>query len=289
MATATAAYEIDVEDVEYLNHDGRGLLARVYKPRGEGPFPAIVEVHGGAWCIGDRLAEAALNEALARTGIVVAALDFRMPPEAGYPASMMDINYGVRWFKTQAQKYGSDATQVGIMGSSSGGHQAMLTAMRPHDSRYAAIPLPTEGVADGAVRFAVLLWPVIDPLGRYHYAKKLKASGTAYPKFVDLVLPLHDKYWPDEASMEEGNPALALVRHERVQMPPVLYVQGTDDIVHPRKDLDRFVVNYHQAGAHLELALYEGAAEGFIIRKPESQAAVEAIARIGAFVKAQGA
>lgn len=79
MATETTAYEIDVEDVEYLNHNGRGLLARVYKPRGEGPFPAIVEVHGGAWCIGDRLAEATLNEALARTGIVVAALDFRMP------------------------------------------------------------------------------------------------------------------------------------------------------------------------------------------------------------------
>jgi acetyl esterase/lipase len=101
------------------------------------------------------------------------------------------------------------------------------------------------------------------------------------------VLPLHDKYWLNEAAMEEGNPALALVRRETVQLPPVLYVQGTDDIVHPRNDLDRFVVNYHQAGGHLELALYDGAAEGFIIRKPESAAAVEATARISAFVKAQ--
>jgi acetyl esterase/lipase len=293
MAAENQIYEVDVQDVEYLNHDGRGLLARIYRPRSAGPsaasFPALVEVHGGAWCIGDRLADASLNEALARSGIVVAALDFRMPPEAGYPASMADINFGVRWFKTQAQKYGSDATQVGIIGSSSGGHQAMLAAMRPHDERYSAIPLPIEGVADASVRCAVLLWPVIDPLGRYRYAKELKARSKEPPKFVDLVLPLHDKYWPDEAAMEEGNPALALVRHERVVLPPVLYVQGIDDIVHPRKDLDRFVVNYQQAGGHLELALYEGAAEGFIIRKPDSAAATEAIRKISAFVKAQAA
>ena len=67
--------------------------------------------------------------------------------------------------------------------------------------------------------------------------------------------------------MEEGNPALALVRKERVVLPPVLYIQGVDDIVHPRKDLDRFVVNYHQAGGHLELALFENAAEGFLIQE----------------------
>jgi acetyl esterase len=289
MPAENETYEVDMQDVEYLNHDGRGLLARIYRPLGAGPFPAVVEVHGGAWCLGDRTFDASLNEALARTGIVVAALDFRMPPEAGYPASLADINYGVRWFKTRALEYGSDATNVGIMGSSSGGHQAMLLAMRPHDDRYSAIPLPIEGVADGSVRFAILLWPVIDPLGRYRYAKELKAKSKEPPKFVDLVLPLHDKYWPNEAAMEEGNPALALVRKERAQLPPVLYVQGTDDIVHPRKDLDRFVVNYHQAGGHLELALYEGAAEGFIIRKPESAAALEATAKISAFVKAQTA
>lgn len=289
MEAENKTYEIDVQDVEYLNHDGHALMARIYRPRGQGPFPGIAEVHGGAWCLGDRLFDASLNEGLARTGIVVAALDFRMPPEAAYPASLADINYGIRWLKTQAQKYGSDPAKVGIMGSSSGGHQAMLLAMRPHDDRYAAVPLPVEGVADGTVRFAILLWPVIDPLGRYRYAKELKAKSKEPPKFVDLVLPLHDKYWPNEAAMEEGNPALALVRHETVQLPPVLYVQGTDDIVHPRKDLDRFVVNYHQAGGRLELALYEGAAEGFIIRKPESAAAVEATARISGFVKAHTA
>ena len=84
---------IDVEDVEYLRHGNKPLLARLFKPRGTGPFPLIVELHGGAWCKGDRLNDTALNEPLAKSGVVVAALDFRMPPaDAGYPASMADIN-----------------------------------------------------------------------------------------------------------------------------------------------------------------------------------------------------
>jgi hypothetical protein len=43
------------------------LLARLFKPRGQGPFPAIVELHGGAWCMGDRLNDATINEQLARS------------------------------------------------------------------------------------------------------------------------------------------------------------------------------------------------------------------------------
>ena len=81
---ATAAknfeFEIDVEDVEYLRHGDQPLLARLFKPRGTGPFPAVVELHGGAWCLGDRLQDTAINERLARNGILVAALDFRVPP-----------------------------------------------------------------------------------------------------------------------------------------------------------------------------------------------------------------
>jgi acetyl esterase/lipase len=54
---ATPPQEFDVEDVEYLRHGDKPLLARVFKPQGAGPFPALVEVHGGAWCQSDRLTE----------------------------------------------------------------------------------------------------------------------------------------------------------------------------------------------------------------------------------------
>src|SRR5713101_8529232 len=277
-ANAPKVYDIAVEDVEYLRHGDMPLLARLFKPRGQGPFPLIIELHGGAWNLGDRLQDTDLNEQLAQSGIVVAALDFRMPPVASYPASLVDINYAIRWLKSRATTWGSRPDLIGAFGLSSGGHMAMLLGMRPHDSRYAALPLPAGAPAvDARLRCVVMGAPVIDPLGRYRYAKQLKAGGKPYPEFVDLVLPLHDKYWQSEEAMAEGSPVRALERGERVELPPVLYIQDTKDIIHPRVDLDRFVAQYRKAGGQVELELFEGAAEGFIPRNPSSPAAVRAL------------
>jgi hypothetical protein len=71
-------YEYDVEDIEYLRHGDKPLLARVFKPRGEGPFPALIECHGGAWCLSDRTTEKLRHQAMASHGIVSIALDFRL-------------------------------------------------------------------------------------------------------------------------------------------------------------------------------------------------------------------
>ena len=95
-------HEADVKDVEYLRHGDKPLLARLFTPRGSGPFHLVVQLHGGAWCRGDRTNDDMINERLARSGVVVASLDFRMPPDASYPGSMVDINYGVRWLKARA-------------------------------------------------------------------------------------------------------------------------------------------------------------------------------------------
>jgi acetyl esterase len=285
--TSHAGHEIDIKDVEYLRHGDRPLLARMYVPRGDGPFPMIVDLHGGAWCRGDRMNDAVMNEPLARSGVVVAALDFRMPPDATYPGSFMDISYGIRWLKSRAKEFHGRADRVGIMGASSGGHQAMLLAMKPRDPKYSALPSPAGASVDGSVRCAVLCWPVIDPLSRYHYATKLKAAGPPYPEVVDRVLPCHDQYWVTEAAMAEGNPTLALERGESVETPPVLYLQGTKDMAHPRPDLDRFVAQYRKIGGQLDLELMEGEAEGYISRKPASPAVERTIARIVEFVHKQ--
>ncbi len=230
-APKSSAHEIDVEDVEYLRHGDTALLARLFKPRGQGPFPAIVELHGGAWCLGDRLNDTTINERLARAGILVAALDFRVPPAASYPGSLIDINYGIRWLKSQAAKLGTRPDMVCTFGISSGGHQAMLLGMRPRDYRYSSIPLSSD--YDASVRGVIMGAPVIDPIGRYRYAKQLKESSKPYPEFVDMVLPLHDKYWKTEEAMTEASPVQALERGERVALPPVLYIQDSRDIVHP--------------------------------------------------------
>jgi acetyl esterase len=278
-------YEIRVEDVEYIRHTGTPLLARLYRPQGSGPFPIMVELHGGAWYRSDRLADKVIHEPLARSGVIVAALDWRQPPVAPYPASFQDIHYAIRWLKARATELGSRPDLVGSMGNSSGGHQAMLLAMRPFDPRYAALPSPWGSPAqDATVRAVIMTSPVIDPLGRYHYAKDLKAKGQPYPPLVDEVLPGHDAYWPTEAAMADGSPAQALERGENVELPPVLCLQGTEDLAHPRPHLDRFVTAYRKAGGRVDLELFDGEGQGFIMRKAGSPASNRAIEMIVEFV-----
>src|SRR5499425_397455 len=109
------SHEFTVEDVEYLRHGDTGYLATLYRPKGAGPFPIMVELHGGAWCRSDRLADKLIHEALAKSGVIVAALDWRQPPVASYPASLQDIHYGIRWLKSRAQEFGSRPDMIGSM------------------------------------------------------------------------------------------------------------------------------------------------------------------------------
>jgi len=281
------SYEVRVEDVEYIRHGSTGYLATIYRPQGAGPFPMMVELHGGAWCRSDRHGDKVIHEALAKSGVVVAALDWRQPPTAPYPASFQDIHYGIRWLKSRATDFRSRADLVGSMGNSSGGHQAMLLAMRPFDARYAALPLVGAPGIDATVKCVIMTSPVIDPLGRYRYAKDLKAKGQPYPSLVDEVLPCHDAYWKTEAAMDEGAPASALERGEKMQLPPVLYLQGTEDVAHPRPHLDRFVAAYRKAGGVVDLELFNGEGQGFIMRKVGSPASNRALDLIAEFTHKQ--
>jgi acetyl esterase/lipase len=256
--------DYDVEDIEYLRHrdkDGdKPLLARVFKPRGEGPFAALVEVHGGAWCMSDRKTEHLRHEYMAAHGIVSIALDFRSGNEAPYPASVQDINYAVRWAKLNARALKTRPERIGLSGQSSGGHLAMLVAMRPRDPRYTALSLPTGSHQhDASVPAVVMSWPVINPLSRYRHAKRALASGGEWAK---SIIPRHDAYWRNEANMEEGNPLLALERGEKVSLPPAIWFQARGDAVHDYKDADssfpgnepqRFVADYRKAGGEITL------------------------------------
>jgi acetyl esterase/lipase len=278
MATKRTSYDIDVRDVEYLRHDGKPVLARVYAPKGDGPFPLVIDLHGGAWCNKDRTSDEGTDAPMAKSGVVVAALDFTMPPDAGYPVSLRQINFAVRWFKLHAAEFKIDPNRVGILGVSSGGHQAMLTAMRPRDAIYNAIPLPGSK-HDASVQCAIMCWPVIDPLGRYEYAKK-NLTNAKLKKQAENWVACHDKYWPNTDEMELANPARMVARGETIEMPPVVYVQGTDDVAHPAPLRDKFIKDYRAAGGRVELHLFKGVGEAFITTDPNSPQAHAAVAKI---------
>ena len=156
-------FDVTWRDVEYLP----GLLARVYTPRGAGPFHALLEVHGGAWNNGDRTQNAPMVQALAAHGLVVASVDFRLGGQAPYPASMADINYATRWLKLHASEFNATPEALGTLGLSSGGHMVMLSAMRPRDPRYCALPLDGGAELDASVAYVLMGWPVLDPHARY--------------------------------------------------------------------------------------------------------------------------
>jgi acetyl esterase len=284
-----ATYEFDVEDIEYLRHGDKPLLARVYKPRGQGPFPGVIELHGGAWVNGDRKSDTYIGETFARAGIVVAAVDFRMPPDAMYPGSIADIHYAIRWLKTHAREFNVDPRRVGLFGVSSGGHQALLVGMKPDDPRYAAIPNPPGAPAvDGSVSFITLFCPVISPLGRYRFAKRLKAGGQPYPAFVDNVLPAHDRYWGTEEAMADGDPLIAMQRGDKVVRPPVMYIQSGIDHGHPIEDRQNFIAGYNEKNGNLHIEVFDGEGDRFLRDYPKTEPSRRAMEMLIGFIHAQG-
>ena len=282
-----STYEVDIQDVEYLRHGETPLLARLFKPKGTGPFPIMVELHGGAWVRGDRLMGNAANEALASNGVIVAALDFRVPPVAGYPGSLADIHYGIRWCKTQAASWNGRPDSIGAMGTSSGAHQAMLVGMRPNDPRYASLPMSNGATeVDGTVGGVILVSPVIDPLGRYLYAKGLRPGLTPPAGMAERIPPAHESYWGTEEAMAEAAPNRMLARGERTTLPPTLCMARTYEEAHPRPDLLEFIEEYRKAGGQIDFKIFEGEGEG-LLRDLSTDVAKQALEQMTAFIQQQ--
>ena len=279
-----ATYEVVMEDVEYLRHGDTPFLARLFKPQGSGPFPVMVELHGGAWVNGTRENGNVGNEALARNGVIVAALDFRVPPVASYPASLADIHYGIRWCKNQAAGWNGIPDKIGAMGTSSGAHQAMLLGMRPNDSRYAALSL-SNGVSqvDGSLDCVIMVSPVIDPLGRYHYAKGIREDIKPPESVGERTVAMHDMYWVTEEAMAEAAPARILAGGERTALPPTLCLARTYEAAHPRPDLDEFIAQYRKAGGQIDVTIFEGEGEG-VLRDLSTTVAQQALDQMTAFI-----
>ena len=281
MTTKAQTYNVDISDVEYLNHGGAPLLAKLFKPQGSGPFPIMLELHGGAWVRGGRENGDAANEALAKSGVIVAALDFRT--QERYPASVADIHYAVRWAKSQAASWNGIPDSVGAMGTSSGAHQAMLLGMRPNDSRYAALPSPAGSSADGTLACVIMVSPVIDPLGRYLYAKGLRSDCTPPEGMGERTPPMHEQYWGTEEAMAEGAPARILAAGEKTELPPTLALRRSYEAAHPRPDFDEFIDQYRKAGGPIDLTIFEGEGEG-LLSDLSSDVGKQTLEEMGAFI-----
>jgi len=267
---AAAKFELKVSEVEFRRTEtGRQLMARIYQPQGTGPFPTVLDLHGGAWRRKDRLAEEPMDRAIASSGGLVVAIDLRLSTEAPYPASVQDANYGVRWLKSRAAGWNGDPSKLGLYGSSSGGHVAQLLAMRPRDARYGAIALPEAPSLDATVAYVATRSPISDPYARFQQAERMKRAA---------MIENSTTYFSPWDTVYEGNPQLILERREPVTLVPMLIMQGAlDDNVLPAVQ-EKFAAAYRAAGGVCELTVFEDSEHEWVAKPgPQTDRAREMV------------
>jgi len=257
-----ARYDLKVTEVPFRkNAQGRELMARIYAPQANGtnagPFPVVLDLHGGAWQRKDRKAEEPMDRAIASSGVLVVAVDLTISGEAPYPAAVQDASYGVRWLKARAAEWNGDPSTLGLYGSSSGGHVAELIAMRPNDKRYNAIPLANGQNVDTRVAYVATRSPISDPYARWQQAERkpnqnlIKASKTFFQPWE---------------SIHEANPLEMLERKEAVTLRPLLIMQGAlDDNVRPAVQ-EKFVKTYTAAGGNVQFHVFEDSEHEWVAR-----------------------
>lgn len=242
-------YAVKCWEVEYRKTEKRTLIARIYQPQGTGPFPVLLDLHGGAWSRKDRYANEPMARAIAAAGMLVVSPDLRISSEAPYPASVQDAHYAIRWLKHKAKELNGDPTHLGVLGSSSGGHIAQLLAMKTHDPKYGAIPLAEAPQLDATFSYVATRSPISDPVARRAQAEK---------KGNKEMMKKSDTFFSAPDSIHEGSPQGILDRKEKVRLLPMLIMQGglDDNVIPPIQE--KFAASYRAAGGECQLEIFEG-------------------------------
>jgi acetyl esterase/lipase len=251
-----AQFDLAVSEVELRNNSaGRMLMARIYQPKGSGPYPTVLDLHGGAWNGKNRLAEEPMDRALAASGLLVVAVDMTLAPEAPYPACVQDANYSVRWLKANAAKWNGDASKVGVYASSSGGHVAELLAMRPREARYSSISLAGAPNVDGTVAYVAMRSPISNTFARFENAQRRGREN---------MVKYNTVFFNPWESIHESNPQEILERKEKINLVPFMIMQGAldDNVLPPMQE--NFVKAYKAAGGSCEYHLFENSVHEWV-------------------------
>lgn len=120
-------------NIVYANREKQKLRSDFYLPKGEGPFPCVIMIHGGSWRTGARQHMLFYAEEAARRGIAAMCITYRLAPTYKHPAQIDDCRDAHRFLLKHAKEYKIDATKIGALGYSAGAHLALLMATQPVD------------------------------------------------------------------------------------------------------------------------------------------------------------
>lgn len=199
----------------YKTVEGRELHADIFlPPLGRKRGQAIVLVHGGGWHSGNKSNFYAIANLLAQRGYVVVLPEFRLGPEAGYPAGLLDVNDALRWTVAQAGELGIDPARIAIGGESSGGQMAALLAYTGGTTLFSGGP-------EGAPRTNALLDidGVIDFTTPLALMNENRDGTTAAARWLGGPYEQQPDRWRDASAATHVGPL----------SPPTLVISGEQD------------------------------------------------------------
>jgi acetyl esterase/lipase len=238
-----------VEDVVYAEAGGVPLRYDHYRPRKvDGPAPAVVLVHGGAWVQGDPSQAAGNALHFARRGIATVSISYRLAPGHHFPAPLDDVRHGLRHVRAHAVELGIDPARIALMGLSAGAHLAMLAHLaRGVPGLAPDLPAELRQVSED-VRALIV-----------HYGPYDLRRGRPLPDGFDPVRALLGPRHGDPSALALASP----LDHAAHATAPVLLVHGTADAVVSYRESVRMHAALEAAERTAELLLLEGAPHAF--------------------------
>ena len=126
-----------IKNIVYASYGKRSLHLDLFMPKSiTKALPAVVIIHGGGWRSGERTMEWPTAIFLAQQGYVAATVEYRLSPEAKYPAAVFDIKSSIKWLRRHAEQYNIDKEKIAISGCSSGGELAVFIGVTNSDKKF---------------------------------------------------------------------------------------------------------------------------------------------------------
>ncbi len=259
-----------IDDVAYAVRDGETLLARIYRSRHVGAGAAtVVAVHPGAWHAGDRTWGHVYLEGLAQRRLVVVSIDFRQAPRFRHPAASADVASAVRWLRTASAELEVDPSKIALVGSSSGGHLALLAACRPNEAEH--VPEPLAQTVDASVSCVAALWAPVDPLARYRFVLDQLAHGSPDERALyEDVRHGAESYFGDEQTMESARVAGIVAAGEATHVPPAWVCYPELETTIPFAMAAELERAWRAAGGELTVRIFPGQGHAFAHRPGEA-------------------
>jgi acetyl esterase/lipase len=236
-------------NVEYSNPDNQHLLLDIARPsKGDGPFPAILCIHGGGFRAGNRLGYDALCMRLAQQGYVAATVEYRLAPKYQFPAAVYDCKAAARWLRANAGKNHIDPERVGVTGGSAGGHLALFLGVTGGVKEFEG----DGGNADQSSKVAC----VVSYYGPSDFTKSYghsKDAAEVLPLFLGGDLEKAHRRHIEASPLYWVTPDAA----------PTLCVHGTKDDYVAYEQATWMVDKLKAADVEAELLTIEGAGHGF--------------------------